>query len=320
MFAFLSRLYMPRHRQPWLLSTSKLRVGLRVEVQYYDFMVIKSIDAAGRRGQVPVPVQHRGHVLFGHGMYCVATVASLDRDSGRYTLTYDDGPFEQAAGPVGAEVHKKLRLFRRGTEFVDVDRAFIQVELSESFGTHFPFFLLGISALQLLAFFVYCATANEEPTMTTPTAGKPMLWFKLVGKPDSWRSANNDYPICNDLRPQAWRFWSYQLVHVGVLHVLFNVFLQLIMGIPLEMVHGSVRILFLYQTGVFMGAITCSVADVYSNVVGASGGVYCIVGIHIANLLVNWSEMKRSYWNHWVVLITLVIMVGLEVWETQMNR
>ena len=55
------------------------------------------------------------------------------------------------------------------------------------------------------------------------------------------------YPTCSHLsydinnRKQFWRFLTYALVHDGFGHVLMNVFFFLLVGIPLEMVHGGLR-------------------------------------------------------------------------------
>ena len=50
-------------------------------------------------------------------------------------------------------------------------------------------------------------------------------------------------PYCSHLiynpsrRVEAWRYVSYSLVHSGLFHVTFNILIQLVLGIPLEMVH-----------------------------------------------------------------------------------
>ena len=50
-------------------------------------------------------------------------------------------------------------------------------------------------------------------------------------------------PYCSHLiynpsrRVEAWRYISYSLVHSGLFHVTFNILIQLVLGIPLEMVH-----------------------------------------------------------------------------------
>ena len=50
------------------------------------------------------------------------------------------------------------------------------------------------------------------------------------------------------------------------------------------------------------------------------GGVYCIIGVHIANLIVNWREMRRSFWNHWAILAMIVFLVAIEIYETYTNK
>ena len=51
-------------------------------------------------------------------------------------------------------------------------------------------------------------------------------------------------------RVEAWRYISYSLVHSGLFHVTFNILIQLVLGIPLEMVHRILRF--------------CSISDVIS--------------------------------------------------------
>lgn len=54
------------------------------------------------------------------------------------------------------------------------------------------------------------------------------------------------------------------------------------------------------EAGVIAGGLACALADPYSRVVGASGGVYCVHGIHVANFVLNFEEMRRGLCNHWV--------------------
>ena len=42
-------------------------------------------------------------------------------------------------------------------------------------------------------------------------------------------------------REEIWRFFSYQFLHAGFQHIFGNMLFQLVFGIPLEMVHGSLR-------------------------------------------------------------------------------
>ena len=62
-------------------------------------------------------------------------------------------------------------------------------------------------------------------------------------------------------------------MHAGYSHLGGNVLLQLLFGLPIEMVHGPLRVAVIYEAGVAAGALACATLDPYSSVIGASGGV-----------------------------------------------
>ncbi len=47
---------------------------------------------------------------------------------------------------------------------------------------------------------------------------------------------------------EVWRFLSYMMVHSGYFHIIFNVLIQLLLGLPLEMVHRWWRIMLVRVT------------------------------------------------------------------------
>jgi hypothetical protein len=51
-----------------------------------------------------------------------------------------------------------------------------------------------------------------------------------------------------------------------------------------------------------------------------TGAVYCLAGVHIANLAVNWSELTRNFWNHWTILFLVCSLLAVESFETYTNR
>ncbi|XP_014430133.1 rhomboid-related protein 3 isoform X2 [Pelodiscus sinensis] len=108
------------------------------------------------------------------------------------------------------------------------------------------------------------------------------------------------------LRAQAWR-----IEHLGL-----NVALQLLVGVPLEMVHGAARIGFVYIAGVIAGSLAVSVADMTAPVVGSSGGVYALISAHLANIVMNWSGMKCQFklLRVAVALICMSFEFGRAVW------
>ena len=97
----------------------------------------------------------------------------------------------------------------------------------------------------------------------------------------------------------------YMFVHVGWIHLFFNVSMQLLVGLPLEMVHGSARLAIIYLSGVLAGSLGSSVFDRNAVLVGASGGVYALLAAHLANVLLNYHQMQLA-----ALRVLAIISVG----------
>lgn len=58
------------------------------------------------------------------------------------------------------------------------------------------------------------------------------------------------------------------------------------------MVHGGSRVACIYFAGVLAGSLGTSVFDSDVFLVGASGGVYALLAAHLANVMLNYSNMQ----------------------------
>jgi len=114
-------------------------------------------------------------------------------------------------------------------------------------------------------------------------------------------------PECQDYRGQIWRWTTYQFSHVGASHVLMNVFMVIMLGIPLEGVHECWRLAIMFNVGVLGGACCYFWTDAHTPVVGCSGGCYALIGIHIADLIMNWHQ-KRFRIPTLVMIIKLILI------------
>lgn len=65
-----------------------------------------------------------------------------------------------------------------------------------------------------------------------------------------------------------------------------NLLVQILLGVPLEMVHKGWRVLAIYFAGVLAGSLGTSVTDPSVFLAGASGGVYALVTAHIATIII----------------------------------
>ena len=104
-----------------------------------------------------------------------------------------------------------------------------------------PFFLLAISLSQL-GIFVWHVIKLSNMGKTVGPNGPPLI-------------ANNTLIFDPNRKYEVWRFITYMFVHSGYFHIAFNLLIQLIIGIPLEMVHRWWRILLIYICGVAAGSL-----------------------------------------------------------------
>ncbi|GAB6033720.1 hypothetical protein CHUAL_013833 [Chamberlinius hualienensis] len=86
-------------------------------------------------------------------------------------------------------------------------------------------------------------------------------------------------------RYEAWRYLSYMLIHSGYCHITFNLLMQLLLGVPLEMVHKWWRVAIIYFAGVLAGSLGTSISDPYVYLAGASAGDYSIITAHLATVI-----------------------------------
>ncbi|XP_017885206.1 rhomboid-related protein 2-like isoform X2 [Ceratina calcarata] len=116
-------------------------------------------------------------------------------------------------------------------------------------------------------------------------------------------------------RYQAWRYLTYMFVHVGAFHLIVNLLVQIMLGIPLEMVHKWWRVLTIYVAGVIAGSLGTSVSDPKVYLAGASGGVYALITAHVATIVMNWSQMEFAVLQLFVFLVVAAVDVGQAIYN-----
>ncbi|KAK5615792.1 Rhomboid- protein 2 [Crenichthys baileyi] len=132
-----------------------------------------------------------------------------------------------------------------------------------------PIFIILISIAELAVFIYY---AVWKPHKQWVTLDESLYKSPLTYDPKK--------------REEAWRFFSYMFVHAGVEHIVGNLIMQLLLGIPLELVHKGFEVGMVYMAGVLAGSLASSIFDPLSALVGASGGVYALMGGYFMNAVV----------------------------------
>jgi hypothetical protein len=68
-----------------------------------------------------------------------------------------------------------------------------------------------------------------------------------------------------------------------------------------------------YELGVVGGSLCfVLIGGGQNSLVGCSGGVYAIFGIHIAELVMNWGSTNKGILNHWTRLLIMGCLLGLD--------
>ncbi|KAL1259725.1 hypothetical protein QQF64_010302 [Cirrhinus molitorella] len=153
-----------------------------------------------------------------------------------------------------------------------------------------PIFIILVSLAELGVFIYYAVWKPQKQWVTLGTG----IWESpLTYKPEQ--------------REEAWRFVSYMFVHAGVEHIAGNLLMQLFLGIPLELVHKGFEVGMVYMAGVIAGSLASSIFDPYSALVGASGGVYALIGGYFMNAVVNFREMIPLVGVFRILVILLIV-------------
>lgn len=118
------------------------------------------------------------------------------------------------------------------------------------------------------------------------------------------------------LRQEAWRFVTYMFVHIGFMHIVMNLLVQIFLGVALELVHCWWRVALVYLAGVAAGSMGTSIFSPRVFLAGASGGVYALITAHIATIIMNWSQMEYAIVQLFVFLVFCVTDLSVSIYNS----
>ncbi|KAL8805202.1 MAG: hypothetical protein Q9182_002077 [Xanthomendoza sp. 2 TL-2023] len=112
----------------------------------------------------------------------------------------------------------------------------------------------------------------------------------------------NDYPN------QWYRFIIPMFLHAGIIHILFNMLLQWMVGRDMEREIGSLRFLLVYlSSGIFGFVLGGNFAPKGIASTGASGALFGVIAWMLLDLLYHWGERKSP----WVDLAWIIFEIGI---------
>ncbi|MBN3583738.1 rhomboid family intramembrane serine protease [Algoriphagus aestuarii] len=123
------------------------------------------------------------------------------------------------------------------------------------------------------------------------------------------------------LNGQVWRLLTSIFLHIGILHLILNMYALLYIGILLEPILGKSRFLFAY----LLSGITASLVSIQWNQLhisaGASGAIFGMYGVFLALLISNFLEksVRKAFLSSIVVFVGYNLLVGLNP-ESQIDN
>jgi rhomboid protease GluP len=110
-----------------------------------------------------------------------------------------------------------------------------------------------------------------------------------------------------------WRLFTANFLHIGLLHIAFNLYALYIVGTEVEMFYGPWRFLVIYLLSGLSGALA-SYAFTYGLSAGASTAVFGLIGTLVAFFTRNravFGEMSRTRLTNLIVVIAINLFYGL---------
>ena len=138
-------------------------------------------------------------------------------------------------------------------------------------------FLLSNIILMVLAFYL-----NEwtiEPMDVNPMLGPTADVLIRLGALDTHRLiVDNEW----------WRLVTPIFLHAGILHIVFNAFCIMILSRNIERSHGTIVTATIFLLSAASSNLISAILQPGSILVGASGGLFALYGVCLADIIMNW--------------------------------
>jgi len=171
-------------------------------------------------------------------------------------------------------------------------------------GSKWPWFILYISLVEIVIM-VYAIIYNKgfESLSTNIWAGPSRDTLIQLGAKDVALILQ---------KGQFWRFLSAVFLHLGVFHLLINLFVQLVMGAFMEQIFNSWRIALVYLLSGVGGYLLSAIFLPNQLAAGASSAIFGLLSIYIVDLIANWKFYAHPYRElaKWTFSTVLSIALG----------
>lgn len=124
------------------------------------------------------------------------------------------------------------------------------------------------------------------------------------GVPELYTTTLDHTPAPN----QWYRFIIPIFMHAGLIHIGFNLLLQLTMGKEMEKAIGSIRFFLVYMSaGIFGFVLGGNFAGTGAASTGASGSLFGVIALNLLDLLYSWKDRRSPVRDLMWILVDVII-------------
>lgn len=128
--------------------------------------------------------------------------------------------------------------------------------------------------------------------------------------------AKDSYLIVND--NEAWRLVSATILHAGLVHFFINMLALWFVGSAIEQCHGTIATSILFFLPATGGIILSAIFLPDYITVGASGGIFGLIGACLSDIVMNWKLLFCDFVTengkkhlHVIVVVLLLLDIAL---------
>jgi len=112
---------------------------------------------------------------------------------------------------------------------------------------------------------------------------------------------------------QLWRLLTSAFLHSGLVHIACNMYSLYIIGPQIQQIFGVRKYLIIYIISCITASSLSYLMNPYSISVGASGGIFGLMGALLAFAIIERDKIERKYLSSLIQIIVINLFIGLSI-------
>ena len=112
---------------------------------------------------------------------------------------------------------------------------------------------------------------------------------------------------------QVWRLLTCAFLHSGLVHIACNMYSLYIIGPQIQQIYGANKYLIIYIISCITSSLLSYFMSPYSISVGASGGIFGLMGALLAFAIIERHTIQKKYISSLMQIIIINLFIGLSI-------